>query len=267
MRELLGHEKVALPVTRERLGRDKSELPATRECLRQETAALPSMRQRGSRENGSLRRRKKARMTKRLHPVRVALHLPDKVPDLLILSSAVGKAMAGNRWFASPVPSLAKVSTATKKLEKSQAASLDRTRGIAEARDADLSALRGLLKLLGAYVQGVADDNPEHAASIIESAGLSVALRGSQVKVVLAVSPGRVSEMARLVAKAVAKEASYEWAMSKNAGKTWLSLPKTLQAHTTVSGLVPGKTYWFRMRAATRRGVGDWCEPVEYLAR
>jgi hypothetical protein len=206
-------------------------------------------------------------MTKRLHPVRVALRLPDKVPDLLILSTAVGKAMAVSRWFAAPVPSLARVTAATKKLEKSQAASLSGMRGLAEARDADLVALRSLLKLMGAYVQGVADENPEHAASIIESASMSVALRGSRIKVVLAVSPGHVSGTARLVARAVAKDANYEWAMSKNAGKTWLALPQGLQAHTTVSGLVPGKTYSFRMRATTRRGVGEWCEPVEYLAR
>jgi hypothetical protein len=124
-----------------------------------------------------------------------------------------------------------------------------------------------ILKLLGAYVQGVADDNPEHAVSIIESAGMSVALRGSVVKVVLAVTPGRVSGTARLVARAVAKDASYEWAMSKNGGMTWIGLPTTLPANTTVSGLEPGKTYSFRMRAATRREVSDWCEPVPYLAR
>jgi hypothetical protein len=96
---------------------------------------------------------------------------------------------------------------------------------------------------------------------------LSVAARGNKPKPVLGVLPGRVSGSVRLVVKAVAKVASYQWQLSKDAGKTWLDLPKTLQAKTTVTQLTPGMTYGFRFRALTRRGVGDWCEPVSYMVQ
>jgi hypothetical protein len=127
--------------------------------------------------------------------------------------------------------------------------------------------LVGRLTRLKGYVQGVADENPDFAAAIIESAGLSVAARGNKPKAALGVLPGRVSGSVRLAVKAVAKVASYEWQRSKDAGKTWLDLPRTLQAKTTVSELTPGVTYGFRFRAVTRRGVGDWCDAAWYVVQ
>jgi hypothetical protein len=74
-----------------------------------------------------------------------------------------------------------------------------------------------------------------------------------------------VSGSVRLVAKAVAKVASYEWQLSKDAGNTWVDLPTTLQAKATVSGLTPGVTYGFRFRAIMRPRVADWCAALWYM--
>ena len=206
-------------------------------------------------------------MTVSMHRVMVALKRPTSAPELLIFARAVVNAMNGNAWFPAPVPSLARVQAAIDRLAVAETAALSMTVGLKKARNEAQTVLVGRLTRLKAYVQGVADDNPDFAAAIVESAGLSVAARGNRPKPVLGVLRGRVSGSVRLVVKAVAKVASYQWQLSKDAGKTWLDLPKTLQAKTTVTQLTPGMTYGFRFRALTRRGVGDWCEPVSYMVQ
>jgi hypothetical protein len=206
-------------------------------------------------------------MTVRLHPAKVALKLPKKVPEVIVFAIAVVEAMTGNSWFPAPVPSLAVVQAAIDKLREAEAAGLSLMAGLKAARNVELGALTSLLRGLKAYVEGVADDNPESAATIIESAGMSVAARATLVKAVLAVLRGRVSGSVRLVVRAVAKVARYEWQLSENGGKTWVNLPTTMKASTTVTGLVPGRTYWFRFRAVTRRAAGDWCDPVPYIVQ
>jgi hypothetical protein len=206
-------------------------------------------------------------MTVRMHRVLVALKRPTTAPALLVFARAVVNAMNGNPWFPAPMPSLASVRAAIDRLAVAETAALSMTVGLKKARNEAQTVLVGRLTRLKAYVQGVADENPDLAAAIIESAGLCVAARGNKPKAVLGVLPGRVSGSVRLVVKAVAKAASYQWQLSKDAGKTWLDLPKTLQAKTTVSELTPGVTYGFRFRAVTRRGVGDWCEPLLYVVQ
>jgi hypothetical protein len=206
-------------------------------------------------------------MTVSMHRVLVALKAPKTAPELLVLARTIVEAMRGNAWFPAPVPSLATVQAAIDRLEEAEAAALSMAVGLKQARNSARAALVSLLHRLRAYVQGVADENPDSAGSIIEGAALSVAARNDKAKAPLAVLRGGVSGSVRLVAKAVAKVASYEWQQSMDAGKTWVDLPKTLQAKITVSGLTPGMTYGFRFRAITRPGVGDWCEATWHMAQ
>jgi hypothetical protein len=55
--------------------------------------------------------------------------------------------------------------------------------------------------------------------------------------------------------------------MSLDGGKTWVELPETLQARTSVTGLQPATTYSFRFRPVTRMGVGDWSQPLSLLVK
>ena len=158
-------------------------------------------------------------MTVSMHRVLVALKRPPSAPDLLVFATAVVNEMNGNSWFPAPVPSLASVRAA------------DPPEGLRPGR------FRREPRFCGEH----------HRKRGVERRGAR-----QQAKAVLGVLPGRVSGSVRLAAKAVAKVASYEWQLSKDAGKTWLELPKTLQAKTAVSGLTPGMTYGFRFRAGVR---------------
>ena len=122
-----------------------------------------------------------------------------------------------------------------------------------------------LLEELRTYVQSTADASPENGPSIIQSAGL--ALRKTPVKAPrgFVARPGPVSGTAKIVAPAVARRASYEWQYSNDGGKTWLAMPSTLQAKTTLTGLTPASTVQYRYRAVTRKGEGDWSQPVSMI--
>jgi hypothetical protein len=204
-------------------------------------------------------------MTVSLHRTLVVLKRPTQVPALLRFTQLIIAKMTGNPRFPSPSPSLAKVTAALADLEDAEVATQSKTRGLVAARNAKLSTLVSLLERLRGYVQSVADDDPDNAVSIIESAGMSVKAPTAAAKPPLYAKPGKVKGSARLVARAVAKEASYEWAWSSDGGKTWDEAPKTLQAKTVITGLPSEVTSLFRFRARTRRKLTDWSEPVACL--
>jgi hypothetical protein len=71
--------------------------------------------------------------------------------------------------------------------------------------------------------------------------------------------------MAKVIAVAAARRAAYDWQYSSDGGKTWTTAPSTLQAKTTVAGLVPGSTVHFKFRAVTKTGEEDWSQPVSLM--
>ena len=82
----------------------------------------------------------------------------------------------------------------------------------------------------------------------------------------LALKPGTISGAVNVVAKAGAARASYDWEWSTDQ-KTWTTLPSTLQAHTTIQGLVAGTTIYVRHRVVTKAGVGDWSQIVSTMVQ
>jgi hypothetical protein len=206
-------------------------------------------------------------MTVSMNRVLVALNLPSNPAALIMKTRAILAAMAKSPHFPSPVPSLAKVQAALAALDAAVNVAASKTRGTTAAMHDRRAALVALLHRLKAYVQGVADDDPEHAASIIESAGMNVKGKTSTPKPPFRVKQGRVSGSVELAALAAAKVAQYAWQWSDDDGKTWHDVEKTMQARTRIGGLVPGKTYLFRFRALTRRGQLDWSEPASLVVR
>jgi hypothetical protein len=204
-------------------------------------------------------------MTKSMHRVEVSLDLPTKVPELIGYTKRIVLCMTDNSWFPSPVPSLADVSSAIEALETAHVATLPRTRGTVAFRDEQLVVLNGLLKRLKAYVQGVADDNPEQAGSIIVSAGMNIKNKGSYAKPPFKVKPGKVKGSARLEARSAGDRKTCEWAWSTDGGKTW-QIRTTTQASTDVDDLPSGTLCLFRYRVRTPKGgEGNWSDPVEFL--
>src|ERR1019366_733129 len=105
----------------------------------------------------------------------VSLKLPTVVGLLISFARALVQALTGNPSFPNPTPTLGALSAAINDLETAQTAALTRVKGAVEVRNEKHAALVKLLADLRAYVQTVANAGlPEHAAGIIQSAGMNV---------------------------------------------------------------------------------------------
>jgi hypothetical protein len=205
--------------------------------------------------------------SKSLHRTLVSLKLPTKVPTFITYAQGIVMGMTGNPSFPSPTPPLSTVTQAIDDLQVAETAALSRVKGAVATRNEKRMALVQLLQPLKAYVQTAADMSPENAPSIIQSAGMAVKKMPVRTKRAFAAKPGTVSGTVTVLTNAAARRASYDWEYSTDGGKTWLTLPSTLQAKTTVSGLTPGATATFRFRALTKTGEGDWSQPTSLLVR
>lgn len=135
-------------------------------------------------------------------------------------------------------------------------------------RDEKRADLEDQLDVLVAYVrQKVKAEaaDPADAATRILSAGLSIRKKGNAPKPVLAAKHGDLSGEIVLVARAVAKAATYYWEVSSDQ-TTWVSAPQTMRADTMISGLTPGEVYYFRFRAFSRKGLTDYTDVVALRA-
>jgi hypothetical protein len=189
------------------------------------------------------------------------------VHDFIGKTSAILAAMTGNISFPSPSPTLATVTSDSTALTNAQAVALTRAKGAAAERNVKLAIVVSDLKLLAAYVQGVADGDPANALSIIESAGMSVKKPGQKTpKQDLALKHGAVSGVVDVLAKAQGPRTSYEWQWSTD-GKTWSALPTTIQAKTSITGLIPGTTIYVRHAVVTKTGVGDFGQVVSTMVQ
>ncbi len=118
-----------------------------------------------------------------------------------------------------------------------------------------------------AYVQGVAEvDSSSDADAIIESAGMTTRKVTLHDRPELAAKQGAATGAVLLVAKAAAKRAAYTWQYSLDQ-KTWTTMPVTMQAKASVSGLTAATLYYFRVQALTTAGLGDWSQTVALLVK
>jgi hypothetical protein len=176
--------------------------------------------------------------------------------------------MTGNPSFPAPTPTLATVAAAIGDLQTAETAALARTKGAANARNDKRAVLIGLLQLLKAYVQSIADGTPENGSTIIASAGIAVKKAPARAPRVFAAKEGAVSGTAKLVAPSAGIRSSYEWEYSIDGGKTWVAMPPTIQAKTSVVGLAAGTTVQFRYRAVTpKTGASDWSPAFSLLVK
>jgi hypothetical protein len=175
--------------------------------------------------------------------------------------------MTGNPNFQSPEPPLPTVSAAISALEVAQNGAQSRGHGAVVARNEKRTALVALLEQVRGYIQKTADANYETSSSVIESAAMAVRKQVVRAKRSFTVTQGAVSGTVKVTAEVAARRASYDWQNSLDGGKTWNTMPSSLQASTTLTGLTPGSTVSFRHRAVTKAGVGDWSQGLSILVK
>jgi hypothetical protein len=202
-----------------------------------------------------------------VHRAIVSLRLPSPVPLLIAVARAILLAMTGNAYFQNPTPTLAVFLAAIVDLENAESTAQSRTKGAVQARNDKRIALLLLLDELKSFVQKVADADKEHGAAIIHSAGMGQRKTGVHAPQVFHAKLGSVSGSVHLVTASAGPRSSYDWEWSIDGGKTWQVAPSTTRAKTVFTGLVPATTVWFRSRALTKAGEGDWTAPISIVVQ
>jgi hypothetical protein len=206
-------------------------------------------------------------MTTAIHRFLAVIKLPLPVVALIKFTQALIAAMTGNAFFPTPNPPIPVVAKALALLDTTETATKTRAKGTVAARNAARLALVSDLHAWKAYVQQVADANPEQAAAIIASAGMTVRKATARTKLPFAAKFGPTSGTVHLTAKSAAVRASYDWAWSADGGKTWTEVSPTLQAKTTITGLPVATNCFFRYRPVTKAGAGDWSLPTALIVK
>ena len=196
------------------------------------------------------------------------LSLPRSAKDLLTVGKAVHDAMANNPSFPSPNPPLNAFKAKLNALADAETKAAARTWGAAMARDAIKKEVVNDLYHLRDYVQGVAEKIPllETAAAVIASAFMRVKKVPQRVVPPLTAKNTGVPGQVALAARTVAPVASYYWEYSFDQ-ESWTPVPETLKASTTIDGLPWAKVSYFRFRALTRAGKGDYSPVVSLLVQ
>jgi hypothetical protein len=194
------------------------------------------------------------------------LKLSRSAKQVSAFAQSVATALTGNAALPTPSPPVATLEADITAFDSAEASVLTRTKGAAEVRNEKFATLRADLVHILAYVQGVADANPGTAESIIQGAGMFVRKVGSHPKGEIEAEQGSVSGSAKVIAKAVARRAAYEWQYSVDQ-KTWTLAPASLEAKTEITGLTPATTYYFRFRPVTKDGEGDWSQVASLIVK
>jgi hypothetical protein len=191
------------------------------------------------------------------------------VAALIVFGRSVVTKMTGNSYFTTPNPALADVTTAIDDMETKAALAKDGSKVAKTSMKKAKKKLVDLLRKEAFYVEGVADGDE----NILVSSGFELSKdpipsQRDAFFVLKGVDIGSVL----IGCIAVPNAGAYLWFHSadKNlpvAEKDWILEGASTQRKTTLSNLVPEKTYWFIYRAVTPQGLMEWSDPIQFYVQ
>jgi hypothetical protein len=199
-----------------------------------------------------------------LHSPWVVLNAPKQNKPLITFARAIYGALLNNSSFPSPNPPLDAFAKDIDEFDDAETKAASRAKGAAAQRDACRRKVKGDLAHLRDYVQGVVETSPGDGAALSASAFMRVKKPTVRATPELRAANTDFSGRVRLAAKAVAPMATYYWEYSLDQ-TTWTAVPETMQTRTEITGLTSARTYYFRFRALTRAGRGDYSQVVSLL--
>jgi hypothetical protein len=190
----------------------------------------------------------------------VALKSPRTYGGILALARLVAERLGSDPALAPTTPSLEVFQAHVDALATAMAKALTRSRVEVAGQRAAVAVVRQDLMAVRSHVQSLADTDPVGGRALIEIAGMHIKRAAGPRKPPFDVKEGPVQGSVRLFARAEKTRASYEWQYSLD-GVTWVSVETTVKANARISGLPVGARVFFRYRAVTKAGTGDFCPP------
>jgi hypothetical protein len=167
--------------------------------------------------------------------------------------------MTGNAHFPTPNPALALITTQADATQKAYDTSLTRIRGSAGIMHTELKKLTIDLKLLAAYVENVANADPDNAESIINQAGMMVKKPSVRKPKTFSADPGKAPGSVLLNTKAEKGGVYlYEMTTDPNTASSWTVISTDNKVKFTKTGLSSGIRYYFRVAVVVKSVQGSW---------
>lgn len=219
--------------------------------------------------------------------VKVALNLGNQpVPVKILKGRHYVTSMTGNANFTTPNPTLASVTTAINALETAA----NNAAGAGPVETAIMhekeTLLDNLLTQLGAYVEGIANNNAATAASIVLSAGMD--LKRPNVPIGALLPPldmsakfGTQQGEIKLSCKKPVGARAIIWQISPSAAVAFVAAPApsfgpassadfpsgvTLSSKHIATGLTSGTSYTFRAAGVGGANQSGWSDVVVQMA-
>ncbi|MBI4945030.1 MAG: fibronectin type III domain-containing protein [Bacteroidetes bacterium] len=192
-----------------------------------------------------------------------SLSIPKKIEKTRFIVTS----MTGNVNFTTPNPTLATITANAGNLETAhiaaQGGGADETANMhAKELVLDLS-----LKLLSAYVEGIANSNPMNAEAIILSAGMEVKSGGGRrAKEFAAEQTGNPGEVKLSTLSSNRATFVFQMTTSPSTESSWATIGQSTRAKLVKSGLVSGTRYYFRVAMIDKNGQNPWSDVKNIIA-
>lgn len=194
------------------------------------------------------------------------LRIPAGHGETVSYARCVIKGMTNNSLINPTPAEVAVLETETDAYDKAIVAARDGSKAARAKRKAARVKVVTTLKHLLHFVRVAAEarPTPAEAAELIISVGMSIKKVTKRNKAPLRAGHGDISGTVVLDALRVAAVAMYYWQFSLDQ-ESWTSIPQGMKARVVVSGLTPGRVYYFRFQAQTRKGLGDFSQIVSLM--
>jgi hypothetical protein len=183
---------------------------------------------------------------------------------------------ADKEAYPAPNPPLPAYLVLIQNLASSQQLALARGRGAAAARDAVRDLLYIGMESERTYVQGLADMSTS-PVSVIQNAGLVVAGFSPYTKPFLVLTPGKqpgtvacdanVGLLVGTGAKHPHASRFFNWEVTSDGGRTFVSLPSTPTGKTIIQNLTPLTIAGVRVSLTGADGPGTWSPVAGIVVR
>ncbi len=197
-----------------------------------------------------------------------------KDADFLINAQAIFDALTVNisGFYTPPFVDMPKFQGCLKDFTNAIKNSKQRLLDSAAQKKTAKTNLYGVLKDALAYVNSLAWDNLD-AAAIITGAKMVVKANKTSKKQDFKVKQGLTTGEALIISLALMLDgkylkATYYWQYSLDGGVTWIDIPQTSRANTTLIGMPAGVPAKFRKRTySAKTGLSKWCTPIDFTVQ
>ena len=198
-------------------------------------------------------------------------------PDFLVKSGSIVNSMTGNSHYKEPWIgqglTLDLLTAAYGNFQDAYHASLTKDTLKIAQRDVARIALTDLIKRLAMYLELISNGDTAMLATTGYDLRHDIVRNNSNdllpAPADFRVTHGQLSGSLNVQVARLANAGSYEIHVAKDDPKiesNWQhAISSVTSAHIVITGLIPGQTYWLRVRGIDSNGGGVWSEPISII--